>query len=64
MKNIPESVKAYKEKTAKIEALLKKIKSDIAEQDMAVINWGHVGSMSYVLDQLTEIDRFINGVSE
>lgn len=63
-KNGP-AIERFSEKKAQAKELLKKLQSDIAKWGKTgEVNWGDVGSMSHVIELLTEADEFINGTSK
>jgi hypothetical protein len=62
-KNGP-AIEAYKAKKEEIYQLLTKIRIGLRKKDtasMSWVNWGHVGSMSRIIELLTEVDQAING---
>lgn len=63
------SLKQYEEKQAEIKKLLKQIQAGLEKHDRKASgegghNWGHVGDLNYIEEQLTEARDFLMGTGE
>jgi len=65
--NRENALAAYEAKQAQIKKLLKQIEAAVEQSDKdrtEGVNWGHVGSLGHVVEELTEVRDWLKGTAK